>query len=186
MSARPQLPLPPHPPVVMPLDVPLEPAPVVITPTITFQRRRTRPRVRRVTRIVRHVDTWSIFKIALLFNLFLLGVFLVSAVLLWHVAIATGTTDTIASFLKGVGWKAVKFNGGAMFHGAWVVGLYITVALTGMAVLFATLFNIITDLVGGIRITVLEEEVLARQDRLGRVVTYQPNKPKPYDAKRDR
>ena len=37
--------------------------------------------------------------------------------------------------------------------------------LTGLAVLMATLFNLITDLVGGIRVSVLEEEVLARRGR---------------------
>jgi hypothetical protein len=41
------------------------------------------------------------------------------------------------------------------------------VGLTGLAVLLATLFNLITDLVGGIRVSVLEEEVVAREDRGG-------------------
>ncbi len=39
------------------------------------------------------------------------------------------------------------------------------VGLTGLAVLLATLFNLITDLVGGIRVSVLEEEVVAREER---------------------
>ena len=34
-----------------------------------------------------------------------------------------------------------------------------------MAVLLATLFNLITDLVGGVRFSVLEEEVQARAER---------------------
>jgi hypothetical protein len=34
--------------------------------------------------------------------------------------------------------------------------------MTGLAVLVATLFNLITDLVGGIRLTVLEEEVIEK------------------------
>ena len=37
---------------------------------------RHRPHVRRVTRVVRHVDSWSVFKVALVFNLFLYGVLL--------------------------------------------------------------------------------------------------------------
>ena len=36
------------------------------------------------------------------------------------------------------------------------------IGLTGAAVLGATLFNLITDLVGGVRLTVLEEEVQER------------------------
>jgi hypothetical protein len=39
------------------------------------------------------------------------------------------------------------------------------VGLTGLAVLMATLFNLITDLVGGIRLSVLEEEVRGRAER---------------------
>ncbi len=40
-----------------------------------------------------------------------------------------------------------------------------TVGLTGFAVLMATMFNLITDLVGGIRVSVLEEEVVSREER---------------------
>jgi hypothetical protein len=43
------------------------------------------------------------------------------------------------------------------------------VGLTGLAVLSATLFNLISDMVGGVRVTVLEEEVIehstSRSDR---------------------
>ena len=39
--------------------------------------------------------------------------------------------------------------------------MFVAVGLTGFAVLLATVFNLITDLVGGIRVSVLEEEVVA-------------------------
>ena len=38
--------------------------------------------------------------------------------------------------------------------------MFLVIGLTGLAVLAATLFNLITDLVGGVRLTVLEEEVV--------------------------
>ena len=38
------------------------------------------------------------------------------------------------------------------------------ILFTGLWVLIATIFNLITDLVGGIRVTVLEEEVRASND----------------------
>ncbi|MEY4338503.1 MAG: hypothetical protein RLZ14_353, partial [Actinomycetota bacterium] len=47
----------------------------------------------------------------------------------------------------------------------WTGGLFLVIGLTGLMVLAATLFNLITDLVGGIRVSVLEEEVIARDDR---------------------
>ena len=133
-------------------------APVVVP-------RRRRPRVRRVTRVVRHVDTWSIFKVALVFNLFLYAVCLTAGVLLWQVAQNTGTVDNVERFFESFGWERFDLKGGEIYHNAWIAGLFVIVGLTGLAVLAATLFNLITDLVGGIRVSVLEEEVVAREDR---------------------
>ncbi len=175
------------------LDVPLDPDPTgeqpfvarIGRPSITFQRRRTRPRVRRVTRVVRHIDTWSVFKVALVFNAFLYAVTLTAGVLLWHVAIATGTVDNVERFFEGFGWQSFKFKGGEIFHNAWVGGLFVAIGLTGFAVLLATMFNLITDLVGGIRVSVLEEEVLARRDRTAKVVVEDdPEEAAPYDQAR--
>lgn len=125
--------------------------------------RRHRPRVRRVTRVVRHIDTWSVFKIALLFNIFLYAVCLTAGVMLWRVALSTGTIENIERFFESFGWQTFELKGGEIYHNAWIAGLFGVVGLTGLAVLAATIFNLITDLVGGIRVTVLEEEVTARE-----------------------
>lgn len=127
--------------------------------------RRRRPRVRRVTRVVRHVDTWSVFKVAVVFNTFLYGVCVTAGVLLWQVAQNTGTVDNIERFFESNGWETFELHGGEIFHNAWVAGLFMAVGFTGLAVLMATMFNLITDLVGGIRVSVLEEEVVAREER---------------------
>ncbi|MEO5900144.1 MAG: DUF3566 domain-containing protein [Ilumatobacteraceae bacterium] len=159
--------------------------PRVGRPSITFQRRRTRPRVRRVTRVVRHIDTWSVFKVALVFSAFLYAVTLTAGVLLWHVAIATGTVDNVERFFEGFGWQTFKFKGGEIYHNAWIAGMFVAIGLTGFAVLVATMFNLITDLVGGIRVSVLEEEVLARRDRTAKVVVEDdPDVALPYDQAR--
>lgn len=121
-----------------------------------------RPRVRKVTRVVRHVDPWSVFKVSLIFNLVLYVVLLTAGVLLWNVAHATGTVDNMERFFESFGWDEFEFDGGAIFHNAWITGLFGVVGLTGAAVLGATLFNLITDLVGGVRMTVLEEEVVEK------------------------
>ena len=98
-------------------------------------RRAPKPRVRRVTRVVRHVDTWSVFKVALVFNVFFYAVALVAGVLLWQVAYATGTIDNVEKFFEGFGWETFNFNGGQIFHNAWIAGLFVAVGLTGLAVL---------------------------------------------------
>jgi hypothetical protein len=130
-----------------------------------------KPRVRRVTRVVRHVDPWSVFKIAFVANVVLYLIVLTAGVLLWNVAYATGTVDNVERFFESFGWSSFEFNGGEIYHNAWIAGLFLVIGLTGLAVLFATLFNLITDLVGGMRFTVLEEEVVeARQSPMRRFV----------------
>jgi hypothetical protein len=126
---------------------------------------RARPRVRRVTRVVRHIDPWSVFKVALVFHAFLYGVCLTAGVLLWRVATETGTINNIENFFEDTGWETFELQGGQIYHAAWIAGLFIAAGLTGLAVLMATLFNLITDLVGGVRVSVLEEEVVARGER---------------------
>lgn len=130
-----------------------------------------KPRVRRVTRVVRHVDPWSVFKIAIVANVVLYVILLTAGVLLWNVAYATGTVDNVERFFESFGWSEFEFNGGEIYHNAWIGGIFLIIGLTGLAVLMATLFNLITDLVGGIRLTVLEEEVVeARTSPMRRFV----------------
>lgn len=147
-----------------------DPAPYPIPVTVPRILGR-KPRVRRVTRVVRHVDPWSVFKIALVANLVLYLILLTAGVLLWNVAYATGTIDNVERFFESFGWSSFEFNGGEIYHNAWIGGLFLVIGLTGLAVLFATLFNLITDLVGGMRFTVLEEEVVeARTSPMRRFV----------------
>ena len=162
------VPVGPVAPVPERLDRPAEPPPptgtTISTHTIAPVPRVVgrRPRVRKVTACVRHVDPWTVFKVAGAFSLVVYLVALTSGVLLWNVAHATGTIDNVERFFESFGWSEFEFNGGEIFHNAWIGGLFAAVGLTGAAVLTATLFNLLTDLVGGVRFTVLEEEVVER------------------------
>lgn len=121
-----------------------------------------RPRVRRVTRVIRHVDPWSVFKVGLIFSLVTYAVLLTSGVLLWRVAESTGSIDNVERWFTQFGWETFEFKGGELFRNAWTIGLFGVVAMTGGLVLLATLFNLVSDIVGGVRVTVLEEEVVER------------------------
>ena len=121
-----------------------------------------KPRVRRVSRVVRDIDPWSVFKVMIIFHFAVYLVVLIASVLLWNVAHATGTIDNVERFMESFGWETFTFNGGQLFHNLWVIGLLLVFLLTGLAVLGATVFNLIADLVGGVRVTVLEEEVVLR------------------------
>jgi hypothetical protein len=126
--------------------------------------RRRRPRVRRVSRVVRRIDAWTVFKVSVIFYVVLFAVLLVAGVLLWNLAITTGTVGNVEGFIKDLfGLKTFKFDGAKIFRASWLLGVVLVVAGTGFNVTMAVVFNLIADLVGGVRVTVLEEEVVLRE-----------------------
>jgi Transmembrane domain of unknown function (DUF3566) len=123
------------------------------------RRRGRKMRARKVRRQIRHVDPWSVLKFSLLFYLVLFLVILTAVVLLWNAAASTGLVDNIESFVEELfGFETFQFEPSQMLRASALVGLVMVVAGTAMNVLMAVLFNLISDLVGGIRVTVIEEE----------------------------
>jgi low affinity Fe/Cu permease len=123
-------------------------------------RRRSRPRVRRVTRVLRRVDAWSVFKVSLIFWITMYLVVMMAGVLLWSVMASTGTLDNLESFItKTFALDSFAFNGGKIFQASAMLGLVLVVAATAATVTMAVFFNLISDLTGGVRLTVLEEEI---------------------------
>jgi len=118
--------------------------------------------VRKVSRVLRDIDAWSVFKVGLVFHAALYLVLMITGILLWNVGSATGTINNLEQFMASFGWDSFAFKGGELFRGCAVFGLFGIVLATGIWVLGAVVFNLITELVGGIRVTVLEEEVVAR------------------------
>ena len=118
-----------------------------------------RLRARKVHRIVRHVDPWSVLKLALLFYVCLYVVFLVAGVLLWNFAERAGLIDNVESFIEDMGaFTSFEFESRVIFQATALGGAVFTLMATGLTALGAVLFNLISDLVGGVRFTVIEEE----------------------------
>ena len=117
-----------------------------------------RQRVRKVTRVVRHIDPWSAFKVGVVFSLAAYVVGLTAGVLLWRVADSTGTLGNVERWFTQFGWETFELKGDEVFAAARTIGLFVSIAMTGLIVLLATLFNLVSDVVGGLRVSVLEEE----------------------------
>jgi hypothetical protein len=132
-------------------------------------RRSRRPRVRKVNRVVRRIDPWTVFKIALVLFVLLYAVLVVAGVILWDLANKTGTVDNIQGAVKELfALQTFVIDGKKLFRASWALGVVMAIGGTGFAVTLAVLFNLIADLVGGVRITVLEEEYVARESRSSR------------------
>lgn len=109
---------------------------------------------------MRDVDAWSVAKVGLIFHAALYVVVLLTGLLLWNVGSATGTIDNVEQFMESFGWDSFTFKGAELFRAMAVLGIFAILGGTGLWVLGAMVFNLITELVGGIRVTVLEEEVV--------------------------
>jgi hypothetical protein len=132
-----------------------------------------RMRARKVRRVVRHVDPWSVLKLSLIFYFCLFLIVMVAGVILWNIASHAGTIDDVQNLFKDLGlFETFSFEGGKIFRAASLAGGILVITGTGLNVLLSVLFNLISDLVGGIRVTVIEEEtarpVIMAEPKAGR------------------
>lgn len=135
------------------------PVPAVDSGMIVERIQERRLRARKVRRLVRHIEPWSVLKVALLFNFCMWVVAMVAGVLLWNAAETAGTISDVEQFAREIfALEEFTFEGEAIFNAVALGGLVVAVAATGFAVLIAILLNLISDLTGGIRVTVVEEE----------------------------
>ncbi len=124
-------------------------------------KRTGRVRSRKVRRVVRHIDPWSVLTFSVLFFLCLFAALLLASVLVWNAAVAAGTIENIESFIREIGdYQTYEINGDVVFRAAMVIAGIFTLAASVMVVLLVVVFNLISDLVGGIRVTVVEEETI--------------------------
>ncbi len=124
-------------------------------------RNRSKVRARKVRRVVRHIDPWSVLAFSVLFHLCVFASLLLASVLVWNAADAAGTIDNMESFIRELGdYQTYEINGDAVFRAAMIIAGVMTLASSVMVVLLTVVFNLISDLIGGIRITVVEEEVV--------------------------
>ncbi len=120
--------------------------------------RRQRFEARRVRRIVRHVDPWSVLKLALVFFVCVWVMFMVAVVIVWSIAQSSGTVERVESFVNDLGITGWKLNGTFVFRQYGLFGLVMVFACTTATVVSTIIFNLISDLVGGVWISVIEEE----------------------------
>jgi len=148
-------------------QIPMEPPPPVpvvkvastAKPSFIDRRVAGKLRARRVRRLVRHVEPWSVLKISLIFYFCLWGIGLIAGVILWSLAVGSGTIDNVENFIQKLfALDSFAFNADQIFRASAIGGLVLVVAGAGFTVLMAVLFNLISDVTGGIRFTVVEEE----------------------------
>ncbi len=114
---------------------------------------------RQVERLVRRVRLWSVLRVSLVFYSCLWLVTTVAGVILWRMALSGGLLDNAESFLAELlSLESFSIDGGTVLRASVIAGAVFVVAGTTMTVLLVLLFNLISELTGGIRLAVVELE----------------------------
>jgi hypothetical protein len=140
-----------------------------VVPPGKLSRRRHRAEMkasaRRVRRVVRRVDTWSVFKVASLFIACVWGIFVLAALLIWRAAVTSGSVENTEDFIVDLGFEDFNFDPQQMFESLLSVGAMLAVAAIFFTVLLTVLFNLICDITGGVRITMIEQDLADARKR---------------------
>jgi membrane-associated protease RseP (regulator of RpoE activity) len=108
--------------------------------------------------VVRRIDPWSVFRVSLVFYVAMYCILVVAGVLLWSAATATGFRANVEDFIASlVESGEFRFVADELFRASVICGAILTVMGTGANVLFAVLYNLISDVVGGL-VVVVEEK----------------------------
>ncbi len=108
----------------------------------------------RVRVVVRRIEPWSLLKFSLLFYFCVMLIFLFGTAILYWILGALGVLESLASFIGGLyGDDAFQFNGTWIFTWLFILGIIGVVAWSLINVCVAFLYNLVSDIVGGVQIT---------------------------------
>ena len=117
--------------------------------------------VRRVRRIIRKIDPWTALKVSAILWAVVALTFVLGIVIFWSVLNRSGLPDRLTDFLVEITLiapGAAPFANVEQFFRVVVFGSVAWwVVMTGSTVAFAMVYNLATDVVGGIEVVVLEE-----------------------------
>lgn len=113
---------------------------------------------------IRRIDPWSTLKVSLLLSVALFFVWMIAVAFLYLVLGGMGVWsklnsnvgDLLTSAGGGAGGELV--SSGTIFGGAALIGLVNIVLLTAMATIGAFIYNLSTDLVGGVEVTLADRD----------------------------
>jgi len=142
-----------------PLGAPTQVAPAPRTRQEAPTRRPRRRQVRRVRRVLRHVDPMSVLKLSVLFYSCFLVVWLVVVAILYAIVNSLGLFDAIDDLADAfvLSWDS-EITLFLVERWALVIGLLFLVGASLLNLFLAFLYNVVADYTGGIEMTFVERE----------------------------
>jgi hypothetical protein len=119
--------------------------------------------VRRVRRIIRKIDPWTVLKVSAILYAVSAVALVLGMVIFWSVIENAGIPEAITDFLVTITLieeGTDPFANTEQFFRFVVFGSVVWwVMATGFTTLMAVMYNLVTDVVGGVEIVVLEEHL---------------------------
>ena len=110
-------------------------------------------------RVIRGVDAWTVMRFSFLFYGSMLVVFLVAGTLLWTAASAVGAVRSVEKLVRDYfALASFRIQAWTLLKASLIGGLVLVLIGTGVNVLLALVYNLTSDVVGGVEVTVLDEE----------------------------
>ena len=119
---------------------------------------------RRARLQLRHIDIWSAFKISLVLSIALFFIWMVAVGVLYGVLSGMGVFETLNDLFGQLGSASGSEVGGevitpgVVFGGAAVIGAINVVLLTALCTVATFIYNLCSDLVGGLEVTLSERD----------------------------
>ena len=112
---------------------------------------------------VRRFDPWSVLKVSLVLSVAMFFVWMIAVAFLYLVLGGMGVWSKLNSnvgdlLTNGGGGGGELVSTGTIFGGATLIGLVNIVLMTAMATAAAFIYNLTTDLVGGIEVTLADRD----------------------------
>ena len=125
--------------------------------------RRARVGPVRASMQIRRIDPWSTLKVSLTLSVALFFVWMVSVAFLYLVLGGMGVwaklNSNVGDLLNNTsGSSGELVSAGTIFGGAVLIGLVNIVLLSAMATIGAFIYNLATDLIGGIEVTLADRD----------------------------
>lgn len=129
---------------------------------VQLSARRSRGPVRASMQI-RRIDPWSTLKVSMLLSVALFFVWMITVAFLYLVLGGMGIwaklNSNVGDLLNNAsGSSAELVSSGTIFGGAFLIGLVNIVLMTALATIGAFVYNLITDLIGGIEVTLADRD----------------------------
>lgn len=114
-------------------------------------------RIVRQAATISRVDPWAVLKLSLIFYFCFLLVAMLGLTVFWAVLSSVGVIEGLTSFLNKL-QLTVVINGGNIARAVFLLGILNVVLWTGINVFLAFLYNLVADVIGGLRVELDAEE----------------------------